>query len=245
MVYSNAVDRIIARPPPETGDLVLVTDGANHPIAWGVYNSASMFSVRIMEMEDEVSRNHSFIFDMEKLLKSRIASALDIRMRLGLPTDYTNIYRLVNSEGDRLSGLIVDIFGEYGVVASSAAWVEKLRPAIEEVLKVVVGCKHVVWKSSPEILREEGLETDSAGAQSQMLSTSENGSNTLEVVENGVCYKVMLNGQKTGFYIDQRESRLWLRSVVKDQSVLDLCCYSGGFALNAAVGGALEVTGLP
>ncbi|MCO5573832.1 hypothetical protein L7F22_027607 [Adiantum nelumboides] len=92
MVYSNAVDRIIARPPPETGDLVLVTDGAIHPIAWGVYNSASMFIVRIMEMEDEVSR---------QLLKSRIASALDIRMRLGLPTNHTNIYRLVNSEGDR------------------------------------------------------------------------------------------------------------------------------------------------
>ncbi|MCO5576960.1 hypothetical protein L7F22_030781 [Adiantum nelumboides] len=84
-----------------------------------------------------------------------------------------------------LSGLIVDMFGEYGVVASSAAWVEKLRPAIEEVLKVVVGCKHVVWKSSPEILKEEGLETDSDGAQIQMLSTSENGSNTLEVIGLG------------------------------------------------------------
>ncbi|KAI5073724.1 hypothetical protein GOP47_0011737 [Adiantum capillus-veneris] len=245
MVYSNAVDRIIGRPPPETGDLVLVTDGTIHPIAWGVYNTASMFCVRIMEREDEVSRNPSFIFDMEKLLKSRIASALDLRLRLGLPSNHTNVYRLVNSEGDRLSGLIVDVFGEYAVVASSAAWVEKLRPAIEDVLKLVARCKYVVWRSSPEILKEEGFGVkDSDDVQTQSSSTSEDGSTTLEVVENGICYKVVLNGQKTGFYVDQRESRFWLRSVVKDRSVLDLCCYSGGFALNAAVGEALEVTGV-
>ena len=64
-----------------------------------------------------------------------------------------------------------------------------------------------------------------------------------QVVENGVCYKASLDGQKTGFYADQRDNRFWLQSVAKDKSILDLCCYSGGFALIAAVGGASEVTG--
>ena len=64
-----------------------------------------------------------------------------------------------------------------------------------------------------------------------------------QVVENGVCYKACLEGQKTGFYADQRDNRFWLQSVAKDKSILDLCCYSVGFALNAAVGRASEVTG--
>lgn len=244
MVYSGAVDRIIGRPPPQSGDAVLVTDGALHPIAWGLYNSVSMFSVRIMEMEDEVSRDSSCLFNVEKLLKSRILAAVDLRRCLGLPTIHTNVYRLVNSEGDRLSGLIVDIFGEYAVVASSAAWVEKFRPTIEAVLEPAAGCKHVFWRSSPEMLKEEGIDIrESESIQTQSPISTGTG-DTVQVVENGVCYKVSLEGQKTGFYADQRENRLWLRSVVKDRSVLDLCCYSGGFALNAAMGGAAEVTGV-
>ncbi|KAH7416110.1 hypothetical protein KP509_14G076100 [Ceratopteris richardii] len=245
MVYSNAVDRIIGRPPPETGEPVLVTDGAIHPIAWGMYNSASMFCVRIMEMDDEVSRNPSFIFDMEKLLKSRITSAMNLRARLGLPNKCTNVYRLVNSEGDRLSGLIIDIFGECAVVASSAAWVEKFRSVIEETLKFATSCTHVVWRPSPEMLKEEGLlSKESNSSQTHTISDDMDKSDTLEVVENGIHYNINLSGQKTGFYADQRESRLWLRSIAKERSVLDLCCYSGGFSLNAAIGGASEVTGV-
>lgn len=66
----------------------------------------------------------------------------------------------------------------------------------------------------------------------------------LKVVENGVRYKASLSGQKTGFYADQRDSRLVLRTLCRNKTVLDLCCYSGGFSLNAAVGGASHVTGM-
>lgn len=245
MVYTGAVDRIVGRPPPQSGDIVLVTDGALHTIAWGMYNSVSMFCVRIMQMEDEVSRDASCFLNVEKLLESRISAAMDLRTRLGLPAVDTNVYRLVNSEGDRLSGLIVDIFGEYAVVASSAAWVEKFRSTIETTVKNVVGLKHVFWKSSAEILKEEGLDVKELESQrTQFSAVTTDINDVIQVVENGIIYKVSLDGQKTGFYADQRDNRRWFRSIARDRAVLDLCCYSGAFALNAAMGGARHVTGV-
>nr|GEZ63722.1 S-adenosyl-L-methionine-dependent methyltransferases superfamily protein [Tanacetum cinerariifolium] len=122
MVYSGAVDRIIGRPPPQTGDVVLVADGTQTPFAWGFYNSSSMFCVRLMQ--------HDLTSDplnVENLLETRINAAIQLRNNLGLPSSTTNAFRLVNSEGDRLSGLIVDVFGDLAVVASSAAWVEKYK----------------------------------------------------------------------------------------------------------------------
>lgn len=244
MVYSGAVDRIIGRPPPQTGDCVLVTDGALHPIAWGMYNSVSMFCVRIMQMEDEVSRDASCLLNIKKLLEARLTAAVDLRMRLRLPAVDTNVYRLVNSEGDRLSGLIVDIFGEYAVIASSAAWVEKFRSTIEKAVERIAGCKCVVWKSSAEILKEEGLDIADIDNRRTCLPVNNDIAGAIEVIENGILYKVSLDGQKTGFYADQRDNRLWLRSIAKERAVLDLCCYSGGFALNAAVGQAASVIGV-
>eukprot|EP00249_Psilotum_nudum_P021807 c28259_g1_i2 orf=399-1748(-) len=243
MVYSGAVDRIIGR-PPQSGDSVLVTNGALHPIAWGIYNSVSMFCVRIMQMEDEVLRDASCMLNIEKLLESRISAAKNLRMRLGLPADNTDVYRLVNSEGDRLSGLTVDMLGEFAVVASSAAWVESNRSKIESVIERLTDCRQVFWKPSLAMLKEEGLEVELLQSwQRDSPENSEVGSG-IKVVENSIYYKVSLDGQKTGFYADQRESRFLLRSLAKDRTVLDLCCYSGGFSLNAVVGGAIQVTGV-
>lgn len=101
MVYSGAVDRIVGRPPPKTGDIVVVMNGLQQPIAWGIYNSVSMFCVRLMQMEEEVNRDPSCTLDMEKLIQLRINAATDMRKRLELPRSDTNAYRLVNSEGDR------------------------------------------------------------------------------------------------------------------------------------------------
>uniref|UniRef100_A0A0R0IWN2 PUA domain-containing protein n=3 Tax=Glycine max TaxID=3847 RepID=A0A0R0IWN2_SOYBN len=195
MVYSGAVDRIIGRPPPKTGDVVLVADGTEKPIGWGMYNSVSMFCVRLMQLEDEATSDSSCALNMEKLIETRIDAAVEMRRRLGLPSVHTNAYRLINSEGDRLSGLIIDVFGGVAVVASSAAWVEKYKSEIE-------------------------------------------------IVENEIVYTISLKGQKTGFYADQRENRQFISRISDGQKVLDICCYSGGFALNAVRGGALNVTGI-
>ncbi|CAE5960304.1 unnamed protein product [Arabidopsis arenosa] len=200
MVYSGAVDRIIGKPPPQTGDVVIVADGTETPIGWGLYNSVSMFCVRLMQLQHESSRDPSCALNIEKLLQTRISEALQLRKSLALPSANTNAYRLVNSEGDRLSGLIVDVFGDIAVVASSAAWLEKDQ-----------------WYG---------------------------GWCLNQVVENGISYAISLEGQKTGFYTDQRENRHFISTISAGKRVLDLCCYSGGFALNAARGGATSVIGI-
>ncbi|KAJ7567384.1 hypothetical protein O6H91_02G144500 [Diphasiastrum complanatum] len=235
VVYGGAVDRVIGRPPPQTGDVVMVTDGTEKAIGWGMFNSVSMYRVRLMQMEDEIRRDASSSFNMERLIESRILAAMKLRQDLlRLPSSETDVYRLVNSEGDRLSGLIVDVFGGHAVVVSSAAWVERYQSKVERAIKHATGISCITWRPSVEILKEEGLQMEIPKTSGLM--------EFIQVVENGVKFMVSFEGQKTGFYADQRENRLLLRSCSKDKSVLDLCCYTGGFALNAAVGGATSIT---
>ncbi|XP_078433544.1 S-adenosyl-L-methionine-dependent methyltransferases superfamily protein [Wolffia australiana] len=239
MVYSGAVDRIIGRPPPKTGDLVLVADGSEKPIGWGLYNSVSMFCVRLMQLEEEVARDPRHALNMENLLEARICEAVELRRSMGLPSKDTNAFRLINSEGDRLSGLIVDVFGNVAVVASSAAWVEKYREEIELCLGKIQGIEHVRWRPSVDILKEEGLNNLD---ERDILSSNISG--TVKVKENGIQFLVSLEGQKTGFYADQRENRQLISSISEGKRVLDVCCYSGGFSLTAAKAGAVNVLGV-
>ncbi|KAJ6802171.1 uncharacterized protein M6B38_179190 [Iris pallida] len=239
MVYSGAVDRIIGRPPPRTGDIVLVADGSEKAIGWGLYNSVSMFCVRLMQLEEEATRDPFCALNMEKLLEARFDAAMDLRNKMGLPSADTNAYRLINSEGDRLSGIIVDVFGDVAVVASSAAWVEKYKPQVEFHVARTSGVKHVKWRPSIDILKEEGLDISD-----QQDSNPPPCSGRVKVMENGIYYFVSLEGQKTGFYADQRENRHLISLISKGQKVLDVCCYTGGFAFNAAHGGASSVIGI-
>ncbi|GMY33138.1 ribosomal RNA large subunit methyltransferase I isoform X2 [Fagus crenata] len=239
MVYSGAVDRIIGRPPPRTGDIVLVADGTEKPIGWGLYNSVSMFCVRLMQLEEEATRDPLCVLNMEKLLEARIDAARELRKSLGLPSANTNAYRLVNSEGDRLSGLIVDVFGDLAVIASSAAWVEKYKQEIEACISRIDEINHVNWRPSIEILKEEGINSSDLKEVHPSACPERT-----KVTENGIFYAISLEGQKTGFYADQRENRQFISTISDGQKVLDICCYSGGFALNAARGGALNVTGV-
>ncbi|CAK7326042.1 unnamed protein product [Dovyalis caffra] len=237
MVYSGAVDRIIGRLPPKTGDIVLVADGAEKPIGWGFYNSVSMFCVRLMQLEEEATRDPSCALDMKKLLETRVNAAIELRRRLGLPSSHTNAYRLVNSEGDRLSGLIVDVFGDSAVIASSAAWVENYKPEVEAFIDRIDGINHINWRPSVDILKEEGLDVSD-------MKEEHTCPKRIKVMENGISYAISLGGQKTGFYADQRENRKFISTISNGQKVLDICCYSGGFSLNAAHGGAIDITGV-
>ncbi|CAN6689106.1 unnamed protein product [Malus baccata var. baccata] len=239
MVYSGAVDRIIGRPPPRTGDIVLVADGAEKTIGWGMYNSVSMFSVRLMQLEEEATRDLSCALNMEKLLETRINEAIELRKSLGLPSVSTNAFRLVNSEADRLSGLIVDIFGDVAVVASSAAWVEKYKAEVEACINRIDEVNFVNWRPSLEVLKEEGLDVSNYKERDPSFCPQRT-----KVMENGIFYSISLEGQKTGFYADQRENRQFISTISDGQKVLDMFCYSGGFALNAARGGAANVIGV-
>ncbi|XP_013585582.1 PREDICTED: ribosomal RNA large subunit methyltransferase I [Brassica oleracea var. oleracea] len=245
MVYSGAVDRIIGKPPPQTGDVVIVADGTENPIGWGLYNSVSMFCVRLMQLQHESTRDPSCALNIEKLLQTRITQAVQLRNSLGLPAENnTNAYRLVNSEGDRLSGLIVDVFGDIAVVASSAAWLEKYRSHVEACLRSSIhGINHINWRPSLDVLKEDGFDISSL-KQTQSSSSAPPLPERSMVVENGISYAISLEGQKTGFYTDQRENRRFISTISAGKRVLDLCCYSGGFALNAARGGATTVLGI-
>lgn len=143
------------------------------------------------------------------------------------------------SVSNRLSGLIVDIFGDVAVIASSAAWVEKYKQDIKDCISRSTNARHLIWRPSVEILKEEGLEEADLDEFSPAVTPEK-----VKVLENGLSYLISLDGQKTGFYADQRESRQFLSTISAGQNVLDLCCYTGGFALNAARGGALNVTGV-
>lgn len=246
MVYPGAIDRVVGKPAPKVGDIVYVCNGAEEPFAWGVYNSESLYRVRIMEVCGDVDRERASQPSLDALVVDRIQSAYALRCLLKLPSKDTTVYRLVNSEGDGLSGLIVDVLGEnLVVIQSSAAWVERQREMIQAAIKSVIQSEtlDIVWRRSKDILREEGLSEEESGSSKTLVDHEDANGGTI-VLEHGVQYHVDPLGQKTGFYADQKEHRKFIQDRAHGMDVLDLCCYTGGFALNAAAGGAKSVVGV-
>jgi len=261
IVYGNSVDAV-SRPPPASGAACLVTDHAGAALGWGVYNEHSMYRVRLLGSHSEaVSSGAALALDVEATLAARLAAAARLRQRLGLPSAQTDTFRLVNSEGDRLSGLTADVFGPFIVAQASALWLQQRRDAVAAALLAALpSATHVLWRPMADLLRKEsGPGADEAppppaqlfhraGPRAEAADMGEL-PERLQVLENGVRYFVALgSGQKTGFYCDQRESRARVRALAAaagpSARVLDLCCYSGGFALAAALGGAARVTGV-
>jgi len=253
IVYGGAVDRVVGRPAPKTGDPVLVCAGNEAPIAWGMYNPDSMYRVRIMQTADEVDADGLENPCVQETLDARLVQAVELRQAVGLPSTSTTVYRAVNSEGDRLSGLIVDVLGTHVVVSSSAAWVERRKSEIEAtLLRRIPGAATIIWRPAAELAAEEGYgkeEGDAAeGDTESSVEVGVEGESAeppggLVVVENEAKFAVDPLGQKTGFYADQRDHRAFIRGIAAGREVLDVCCYSGGFALNAALGGAVSVLG--
>jgi 23S rRNA (cytosine1962-C5)-methyltransferase len=156
------------------------------------------------------------------------------------------VYRLINGEGDRLGGLVVDVLGSTIVAQSSAYWVERHKTAIEAALLATVKSDKLVWRRAEGRLKQDGYTGDLAdivinsGAEVESNSGAE--PEDLIVVENGVKYVVCPeDGQKTGFYCDQRDNRMMIREMSEGKTVLDTFCYSGGFSVNAAVGKNREI----
>jgi 23S rRNA G2069 N7-methylase RlmK/C1962 C5-methylase RlmI len=214
-VYSHAIKTTI---PTEIvmGHECLVKDSKGCVLGRGVYNPESLYRVRMLALASEAIEN---IFDplsisISELLLYRLKEAKELRHSIiGLPNADTTVYRLVNGEGDRLSGLIIDIFNEdIIVVQSSAAWTEKHRSSIESSLQSLYpNFSSIVWLPMASRLVQEGwLPTNTTTAtnteEDQIESQSEK--DFIRVLENGISYKVSPgNGQKTGFYCDQRENR--------------------------------------
>eukprot|EP00798_Chlamydomonas_sp_ICE-L_P007610 gene7610-764_t len=257
VVYSGAIDRVNGRPPPSMGDAVVLCDENGCAIGWGVFNEASMFRVRIMQLRSEYESDEGACFlKMPELIKQRVEQAVSLRSAIGLPSEQTTVYRLINSEGDRLSGVIADVLGSVIVVQSVAGWAERYRLEVEASLRECTGLEEIVWRPNFGILKEEGIfDGSEEGAEENVTveiagTEDEAGDEEVEmveeveeehsgdepvfvVVEAGIKYNVSSMGQKTGFYADQRDSRKFLAPLCKDKKVLDLRCNSCDFSISA------------
>lgn len=247
LIYGGAVKSIEGN--PKAGDEVIVKDHNGNVFGRGFFNPLSQYRVRIMSRNGD----NEFKFTLSDLIKARISQAINLRKAMMLPSPENDVYRLVNGEGDRLSGLIIDVIGSTVVVQSSALWVELNANYIRDSLKsfIEIENKKLIWRRSESRLNQDGFgnHTKSEPALQDMdeVLSSQDGNldiNTVEIVtENGVKFSVdPVSDQKTGFYCDQRENRQLIKGVSKGKTVLDTYCYSGGFSLNAILGGAKAVT---
>jgi 23S rRNA (cytosine1962-C5)-methyltransferase len=226
LVFSGALVPETKDLPP--GTLVDVRDADGARVGSGVYNPLSQYRVRLLAQSFE---GLEFTTPAD-IARQRIGAAAALRASLGLPSDETNAFRLLNSEGDRCSGLTIDCYNDVAVVASSAYWVEQWRREITEAVGSLDGIARVCWQQVPGPLNLDGWHEFDASSHAE----------TVEVREHGLRYRVdACGGQKTGFYCDQRDNRLMIRRLARGRRVLDLYCYTGGFAINAAIGGASEV----
>ena len=241
IVYGGAIGSI--QGSPVSGDQIMICDHNGNLIARGIYNSESMYRVRVLVTKDETSL---FSLPIEDLLAVRFANALRMRATtLGVGESERNdeVFRLINGEGDRLGGLIVDVIGNVIVAQSSAAWCEKHKDAImQELTKLNIGnlASTVVWRRAVSRLNQDGFHSSDSSDAEPIEDSAED-----IVVKEGNCqYSVnpLGGGQKTGFYCDQRENRKRIMKLSDGKTVLDTYCYTGGFSINAALGGAKSVT---
>lgn len=195
LVFAGAVGSV--QQEPEAGGVVDVVDGKGDLIGWGVWNPHSMFRVRVLaHVSEEVSHR-----SLDILLQQRLQQAWACRAAFGLPSKDTSAFRLVNSEGDRISGLTVDVFGTIAVAVSSALWIELQQEVVTDALLQLEGINQVIWRRSDARLKQDGWESP---GEMEHLSSSPPEKRQVEIRENGLRYLVSPTlGQKSGFYCDQ------------------------------------------
>ncbi len=211
------------------GDLVTITDHENYFIARGHFQHATI-AVRILTFHDEEIDADFFRY--------RIKDAVDVRLQQGLIREDNNIVRLVHGEGDSLPGLIVDYYAGVAVIQCHSIGMHSSLEHITAGLVSALGEKLIaVYSKSSDTLPERVDNKDG-----YLYGTCETPHIALE---NGVKFNIdWINGQKTGFFIDQRENRQLLAKYAKGKSVLNTFCYSGGFSLLALQNGAAKVDSL-
>ena len=210
------------------GEIVRVEDASSQFLAVGHYQIGSI-AIRILSFEDVVVD--------DAFWDERLSEALMLRRALNLLRADNNIFRLVHGEGDRLPGLIVDIYGETAVMQAHSVGMHYARHQIAQSLQRILGksVMQVYYKSETTLPYKANLEE----LDGPLLG---NASNNNVAVENDLRFHIdWLRGQKTGFFIDQRENRLLLQHYSNKRYVLNMFCYTGGFSVYALRGGAQEV----
>jgi 23S rRNA (cytosine1962-C5)-methyltransferase len=210
---------------PEAGALVTVHDASGALIGMGYCNPATTIAIRMIAWGEAPA--------IEELVGRRLKSALEIRRRF--IRDETTAYRLVNGDGDGLSGVVVDRFGDVLVLQLLTAGADRMRATIVATLTELLHPRSIIERSHGAVRKQEGLEDHTA------ILAGESVTSTI-AAENGIKLKIDLeHGQKTGYFLDQRDNRATARGIASGARVLDAFCYQGGFSLAALAGGAGKV----
>lgn len=222
-VFSGAISHLDEN--IEEGETVRVITAGGEFIAVGHFQIGSI-AVRVLSFED-VDIDVNF-------WRKRLSSALTMRQNIDIADNPdNNTYRLVHGEGDNLPGLVVDCYGKTAVMQAHSVGMHVCRNEIARALVDVMGdrIKHVYYKSETTLPYKAGL-----GQENGFIY---GGCDDNVAVENGLKFHVdWLKGQKTGFFVDQRENRLLLERYAKDKTVLNMFCYTGGFSFYAMRGNA-------
>ena len=226
-VFSGALDKVKGK--PENGDVIRLLDANNDFLAYGYYNDQSRVAIRLLEWDENVSIDEAWY---EQKIKTAIAGRAHL-----LADKETTASRLIFSEADFLPGLIVDRYADFLSLQILSSGIEKAKDIIIAVLVKLLQPKGIFDRSDATARTHEGINAENG------LLWGEAPAEFIEVKENGIKYHINIaEGQKSGFYCDQRDNRKILASYTKGKSVLDCFSYSGGFSLNAFAQGAAEVT---
>ena len=229
-IFDNEIDKVEGT--PEDGSLVEVRDFDGYGMGTGFYNSRSKIRVRMM------SRKAGQVIDRD-FLRMRVQNAWDYRKK----TVDTSSCRIIFGEADFLPGLVVDKFSDVLVVQSLALGIDRMK---EEILSLLVEAlradgveiRGIYERSDAKVREQEGLPRQKGFIGAEFPTR-------VQIVENGVHYEVDVeDGQKTGFFLDQKYNRLAIQRLCRDARVLDCFTHTGSFALNAGIAGASSVLGV-
>ena len=225
-IFSGAVNKYTGE--LGNGETVKVFSSSGEALGYAAYSAQSQIRARMWTWDANQEINTGFFMD-------RIAEALQLRKNL-IPESETDAVRLINAESDGLPGLIVDRYADHLVMQVLSAGMEYWRETITDLLPDLTGIANLYERSDVEVRLLEGLPercSSILGDASQK---------PVRIHENGLQFQVdLVGGQKTGFFIDQRKNRLFLRNLAKGKRVLDCFCYSGGFTVSALAGDARHV----
>ena len=222
-IFTGAVERI--KGEPQSGETVAVRDTHGAFLALAAYSPKSQILGRVWSYRENETVDEAF-------LRARLARAIGLRQELAKTTDGM---RLVHGESDGLPGLVVDRYGDTLVMQVLSAGMERWRGALVDLLVELTGCANLYERSDAEVRDLEGLPARSGILRGKLPAP-------LIIREHGLKFYVDVEkGQKTGFYLDQRDNRRRVGELANDKDVLNCFCYSGGFSLSALQGGARSV----
>ena len=228
-IFSGALDRVVGEPGP--GDSVAVRDASGKFAATAAYSPHSQIRARVWTFDEHEAVDAGFF-------RARLQRALALREALPA-SRRTNALRLVHGESDGLPGLIVDRYADVLVAQFLAAGVERWREPILDLLAELTACEAIFERSDAEVRKLEGL------APRVGFARGNRNASRCPIVEHGLNFRVdVAQGQKTGFFLDQRENRQRVRELAAGREVLDGFCYTGGFSIAALAGGATRVTSI-